>query len=165
VATAIVLAAALIFLFGFVVLIGAPYVPTMKAQSSAAFDLLKLQPGDSLLELGSGDGRVVKEAAKRGIYVTGIELNPVLVIWSKLITWRYRKLVTIKWGNIWSTKHWPQKTDAMYVFLLDRFMHKLDKKVAQTYTGQPVKLVSYAFEIPEKKPKQEKDGLYLYQYR
>lgn len=164
-AMAIVLTATLVFLFGFVVLVGAPYVPTLKIQSTTALDLLNLERGDSLLELGSGDGRVIKAAAKQGIYVTGIEVNPLLVVWSKLITWRYREFVTIKWGNIWSTRTWPANTDGIYVFLLDRFMHKLDKKIAQKYAGQSVKLVSYAFEIPDKKPKKEKEGLYLYQYR
>ncbi len=164
-ATAVVLVTALIMLFGFVVMVGAPYVPTLRVQSVTALDLLNLKAGDSLLELGSGDGRVVKAAAERGIQVTGIELNPLLVLWSKLITWRYRDIVTIKWGNIWSTRHWPEKTDGIYVFLLDKFMQKLDKKVTQTYPSQSIKLVSFAFEIPNKKPKQERAGLYLYLYR
>lgn len=163
-ATIMVLAMALVLLFGFVIWVGAPYVPTLKPQAKTALDLLDLQPGQTLLELGSGDGRVAKTAAKAGIQVVGVELNPLLVIYSKLFTWRYRKLVTIRWGNMW-TSRWPEDVDAIYVFLLDRFMPKLDKKVTQTYAGKRIKLVSFAFQIPDRTPTEERDGMYLYTYK
>ncbi len=163
-ATIIVVAMALVMLFGFVVWVGAPYVPTLRPQAQAALKLLDLQPGQTLLELGSGDGRVAKTAAKAGIRVTCIELNPLFVIYSKLFTWRYRKLVTIHWGNMWTTR-WPEEPDAIYVFLLDRFMPKLDKKITQKYSGKKIKLVSFAFQIPDRTPVKEREGIYLYQYK
>ncbi len=163
-AMAIVLVAALIILFGFVAWVGPPYVPTLKQQIKSALDLLNLQPGQTIFELGSGDGRFARAAAKQGIRVVGYELNPMLVIYSKIVTWRYRDLVKIRWGNIWS-KRWPEDADAIYAFLLDKFMPKLDKKITQTYPRKNIKLVSFAFEIPGKKPKKTKDGLFLYEYR
>ena len=152
----------LVLVFGLVVLVGAPYLPTLKPSMQNAFDLLDLKPGQRLLELGSGDGRVLLEAGKRGIRATGYELNPVLVTYSKLLTWRYRKLVVVKWGNYWQAK-WP-KTDAIYVFLMQKYMGKLDNKIVQTYPNTNVKLVSLAFTIPGKKPVKQVKGLYLYNY-
>lgn len=159
----IVIASALVFLFGFVVLFGAPYVPTMRLQVRTALEVLDLQPGQTLLELGSGDGKVALAAAQQGIRVYAIEINPLLVLYARLRTWRYRQLVTIKWANIWQHR-WPADVDGIYVFLLDRFMPKLDKKITQTYKQKPVKLVSFAFEIPGRKPALERNGLYLYKY-
>lgn len=152
----------LVLIFGLVVFVGAPYLPTLKPSIEDAFKLLDLKPGQSLLELGSGDGRVLLEAGKRGIIATGYELNPTLVIYSKLLTWRYRKLVTVYWGNFWLAD-WP-KTDAIYVFLLQKYMKKLDNKIVQTYPSHSVKLVSLAFNIPTKKPTKQVKGLYLYKY-
>src|SRR5690554_3061153 len=97
----------LALVFGLVVFFGAPYLPTLKSQKETALDMLDLKPGQTLLELGSGDGRVARSAAKRGVKVVGYELNPFLVILSRIVTWKYRKKVKIIWGNYWRHK-WPE---------------------------------------------------------
>jgi cyclopropane fatty-acyl-phospholipid synthase-like methyltransferase len=92
--------------FAGVLLFGAPYVPTLTPQVAAALELLDLQPGQTMLELGCGDGKVVIAAAKQGIRVIGYELNPILwlIAWSR--TRRYRTLVSIRLGDYW-VAHWP----------------------------------------------------------
>ena len=67
----IYIALALILIFGYVILFGAPFLPTLKNQIEAIFELLDLKEGQTLIELGSGDGRILLEAAKRGINVVG----------------------------------------------------------------------------------------------
>lgn len=152
----------LVFLFGFVLAFGAPYLPTLSKQSENALDLLELKKGQHLLELGSGDGKVMLAAAKRGYRVTGFELNPLLVIVSKIVTFKYRKQVKVVWGNYW-TKDWPP-ADGIFTFLLVKYMSKLDKKIAQTYKHKRVKLVSVAFKIPNKRTTKTAFGLYRYDY-
>jgi 16S rRNA A1518/A1519 N6-dimethyltransferase RsmA/KsgA/DIM1 with predicted DNA glycosylase/AP lyase activity len=148
--------------FGFVVLFGAPYVPTMKRQVDAAFDLLELSPGQHLLELGCGDGIVLLAAAKRGIRVTGYELNPLLVVVCWLRTRRYRKLVSVRMADFWRAD-WP-KADAVFGFILPKLMPKLDSKIVSENRG-PLKVVSFAFEIPAKKIIKQQDGVFLYHYK
>ena len=148
--------------FGFVILFGAPYLPTMKTQQRQALDLLNLRPGQILLELGSGDGRVLIESAKRGIEAVGYELNPILFLFSKIACFKYRKLIKIYYGNFWHKK-WPP-ADGIFVFLHPRFMNKLDQTIQKQYPNQEVKLVSYAFKITGKTPKKTTDALYLYHY-
>lgn len=147
--------------FSFILLFGAPYLPTLKSQKIEALDLLDLKPGQIMLELGCGDGRVLKEAAKRKIKGIGYELNPLLYLLAKIITFNQRDLVTIKWANYW-TISWP-KIDGIYVFLIAKYMAKLDTKIIQS-GSQGVKLVSYSFKIPGKKAIKSKNGLYLYKY-
>lgn len=151
----------LILLFGFVVFFGAPYLPTLNPQVQAALKLADLKKGDHLLELGSGDGKVLIAAAKQGIRVTGYELNPLLVVISWLRTLRYRTLVKVVWGNFWYAN--LPKADAIFVFLLPRYMDRLDKKIIQQSSGR-VKLVSFAFTIRGKVVDAEKEGVYLYKY-
>lgn len=153
---------ALILLFGLVVLFGAPYLPTMRAQTNAALDLLALKKGQTLLELGCGDGRVLRAAAKRGYKAVGYELNPLLVAVAVVQTWPYRRRVRVVWGNYWLAE-WP-KADGIFVFLLDKYMEKLDKSITQKYKGKKVKLASVAFKIPGKKSAKVRDGVFLYQY-
>lgn len=151
----------LVLVFGFVVLFGPPYLPTRRRQAEAALDLLALKPGQTMLDLGSGDGRVLLAAAKRGWKGVGIELNPLLVLVSKLATWRYRRQVRIIWGNYFRAT-WPP-ADGIFTFMLGRQMATLGKRV-QAWPHKPVRLASFAFEIPGKKPSATKDGVFLYEY-
>ncbi len=151
----------IVTLFSFVLLYGAPYLPTKQAQAEAALDLLDLKPGQTLYELGCGDGRVLKRAAQNGLNVVGYELNPILVIIAWLYTWRYRRQIKVVWGNFWRAD--LSKADAVFVFLLDRFMLKLDHKLMKEAV-RPIKLASFAFKIPGKKALKHKAGIFLYQY-
>ena len=137
-----------VLLFGFTVFFGAPFLPTLQNRTKDALDLLDLKAGDRLLELGSGDGRLLAEAAKRGIHSTGYELNPLLVAYSRIKLWRYRKLTSVKCLNYWTQK--LPDAEGIYVFLLNPYMEKLDKKIIAE-VNKPVRLVSFAFEIPGKK--------------
>ena len=151
----------LVVLFGFVLLYGAPYLPTQRKQAEIALDLLDLKKGQTLYELGCGDGRVLKLAAKRGIKSVGYELNPLLVAVAWLHTLRYRRKVKIVWGNFWKAE--LGAADGIFVFLIERFMRKLDKKIKND-GKEGVKLVSYAFKVPDKKADNNKDGMFLYRY-
>lgn len=144
--------------FGGVLLRGAPYLPTLQAQGRAALELLDLKPGKTVLELGSGDGKMLVLAARAGLKVVGVELNPFLVAVSWLRTRRYRKQVRIIWGDFWLVK-WPP-CDGVFVFLLDPFMPKLDTRMRKL--KKP--LASVAFKIPDRTPTAEKDGVFLYEY-
>ncbi len=148
--------------FGLVVFFGAPYLPTLNKQARVALDLLDLKPGQTLLELGSGDGRVMRLAGEKGLKVIGYELNPILVIVSYFVTFKYRKNTKIIWGNYW-TKNWPE-ADGVFVFLLDNYMKKLDDKLNE-YGHKPIKLVSFTFQIMGKKPIKSSQGIFLYKYK
>jgi hypothetical protein len=152
-----------LFLLAFsgVLLFGAPYLPTLKKQQREALDLLSLKPGQLLIELGSGDGRILREAARRGVNSIGYELNPLLVIYSKLACWPQRKLIKIRWRNFWHIS--TSQADGIYTFLLDRYMTKLDKKIVAE-VEKPLNLVSYTFEIPGRKFVKKQNGLFLYHF-
>jgi len=144
--------------FGGVLLRGAPYLPTLDTQGRVALELLDLKPGQTLLELGSGDGKMLVLAARAGLNVVGIELNPFLVAVSWLRTRRYRKQVRIIWGDFWRVS-WPP-CDGVFVFLLDRFMPKLEARMR--VVKKPV--ASVAFKIPGRKISAEKSGVFLYRF-
>jgi len=65
-----------------------PYYPTSPRRIRAVFDSLPkryVSQGGTFIDLGSGDGVAVLEAARRGLLSRGVELNPTLVLISK---WR-----------------------------------------------------------------------------
>lgn len=151
-----------VILFGVVVLFGPPYLPTKRRQIETALDLLALKPGQTLLELGSGDGRVMRAAAQRGLKVVGIEINPLLVLLSWLWLWRFQGQVRVIWGGYFTAK-WPQ-ADGIFTFMIQRQMKRLDGHIESWRGSRPLKLASVAFHIPGKKPARHKNGVFLYDY-
>jgi len=59
------------------------WVPTSEQLVEKMLDLAQVKPEDYLIDLGSGDGRTVIAAAKRGATALGIEYNPDMVALSK----------------------------------------------------------------------------------
>ena len=59
------------------------WVPTQDKLVEAMLDMAKVTPADFVMDLGSGDGRIVIAAAKRGARALGIEYNPDMVELSK----------------------------------------------------------------------------------
>src|ERR1051325_25691 len=59
------------------------WVPTPQSLVNKMLDMAKLTPNDFHMDLGSGDGRTVITAAKRGARSMGIEYNPDMVALAK----------------------------------------------------------------------------------
>jgi SAM-dependent methyltransferase len=59
------------------------WVPTPDSLIRGMLDMAKVTSDDYLVDLGSGDGRIVIAAAKRGARAVGIEFNPDMVALSK----------------------------------------------------------------------------------
>lgn len=152
----------LVLPFSLVLLYGAPYLPTKRKTAETALDMLELRAGQHLVDLGSGDGAVLIAAARRKIYSTGYELNPIIWFVSYVRCLPYRRYITIRLGNFWSISI-PKGTNAVFVFLLDKYMKRLDEKLIKELK-KGSKVASYTFEIPGRKVISEKNAVYLYVY-
>jgi SAM-dependent methyltransferase len=53
-----------------------PYVPTPQDVVERMLDLAEIKPGEVLIDLGSGDGRIVVTAAQRGARGYGVDIDP-----------------------------------------------------------------------------------------
>jgi SAM-dependent methyltransferase len=58
------------------------WVPTPPVLVEKMLDMAKVTPGDFVMDLGSGDGRNIIAAAKRGARALGVEFNPKMVEFS-----------------------------------------------------------------------------------
>jgi hypothetical protein len=59
------------------------WVPSPQALVDKMLDMAKVTPADFVMDLGSGDGRTVITAAKRGVRAMGVEYNPDMVALSR----------------------------------------------------------------------------------
>lgn len=57
----------------------APYVPTVDEDVELMLEVAGVGPGDYVIDLGAGDGRIVIAAARRGAFGHGVEIEPELV--------------------------------------------------------------------------------------
>lgn len=140
----------------------APYVSSGKTKAKMMLDLAGIGEGARILEIGSGDGILCLLAAERGAETTGIEINPVLVVISRIRArlWRVEGRCRFILGNMWRFRL-PPDTQAVFVYGLPEFMGKLLKKLAaELPVGTTV--VSHAFELPGKEPERTSGNIKLY---
>lgn len=149
--------------FAMVVFRGAPYVPTHKRILQEAFDELQLKSGSVVVDLGSGDGVMLKFAAQKGYKAVGYEINPILCLISYFRCYKYRKMVKIYWRDFWATDL-PKDTGAVYVFLADAFMQKFKVKMQQQakLLNKELIIVSNGFKVPGLKPEKILKGVNIY---
>ena len=140
---------------------GAPYLPILHHPAEDLLDLADLSPGQTLIDLGSGDGRLLRLAAQRGIRGIGYEINPLVYMASLVVCWRYRKLVTIHTADIWHTK--LPRADVIYIFILERHMGRLEHKFITEIT-QPTRVISYIFRLPTSSPTHQTHNTYTYEF-
>ena len=156
----------IVLLFGAVVFRGAPYVPTLRRSVSDALDLLNLKHDALVIDLGSGDGSVLKAAARRGYRALGYEINPVLYLIAKLRCLPQKSRVTVRLRDFWLAD-WPNDAQAVFVFLAGPHMKHLARKLKKEMTTRrdPLFVVSYGFAIPGHLPKKISRGMYLYELK
>lgn len=163
------IAVALVFLSAALAsLSAAPWVPTRNRDTGRIARLLELRPGKTLVELGSGDGRVLVGLANAtGATVIGYELSllPYLVAHVRRLFSPARTRITLRYGDCFRAP--LGEADAVYCFLMPRALARLEQKCVQELRpGVP--LLSYAFGIPGRpadrvdKPDARTISLHLY---
>ncbi len=149
-----------VLLFCFVAFFGAPYVPTFSKDLHQIFSTIKLKKQAKVIDLGSGDGRMLLIAAKKGYHAIGYELNPILWAVSK---WRLRKYpnAKVRLGNFWSAD--VKDADLVFCFLATKYMPRLEKKLSKEMK-QGSYFVSYAFELPNTKVIKKTTNTHYYKF-
>lgn len=157
------LVTAVVLLFGFVVFWGAPYVPSKKRDVAKALDdLYPIGKKDLLVDIGSGDGVVLRMAATRGARAVGYELNPTLVVISRMLSRRQPRVTTVL-ADFWRVSL-PDATTVVYTFGESRDIKKMAAKVEREATRlqKPLAFISYGFAVPGLTPAKKTGAHFLY---
>jgi len=137
-----------------------PYYPTSIRRITAVFNKLPsrfMQKDAGFIDLGSGDGVAVLEAARRGLNARGVELNPTLVLMSRFASWRNRKSIykacgsaVFTHGNLFDFNFQVfnnAKPLTIMIFGVVPIMSKVGKKIV-TEGPRDIIILSHKFEIP-----------------
>jgi hypothetical protein len=162
----LVVLVAIIAIFCLVVLRGAPYVPSLRANVRQALkELYQIGQGDLLVDIGSGGGVVLRETVKLGARAIGYEINPILVIISRLLSW-HEKSIKVKLADYWLV-NLPSDTTVVYTFLVDKDMPKLEKWMQKQSNRlqKPLYLISHGFDIKDREAINSVGAYYLYDFK
>lgn len=126
---------------------GAPYVPTKQACVHEIISNVSLKKGDYLLELGCGDGRMLRTAnVEFGLVGKGVDINPLLVWFATMLSRIQNcKGITFARESIFETGF--SQADIIYIFLFPELIAKLKKSILSD-TKPGVIVISHGFKIP-----------------
>jgi len=124
---------------------GALFVPTHRLRIQAVADALPMAPGQIFVDLGCGDGRVLRTMNRRyGVFAQGVDINPLACLMGRLRSLGNRN-VRIQRGDFW--KFDVGHADAVFCYLFPDVMGRMARKLeSQLRPGTPV--VSCNFPIP-----------------
>ena len=146
---------------------GAPWIPTSHKTIQKMLQLARLKPGETLYDLGSGDGRIVIDAAKDfGALAVGIEIDPVRYYWAKLSILRLKLQGDAKviLGNFF--KNNLSQADVVTLYLLQETNVKLMKKLSEELKPG-TRIVTKTFTLPgwQTIRQDEQAKIYVYEVR
>ena len=155
----------IIVLLGFSAFFGAPYVPSRRRDLVRMFDnLYPLNAEDVLIDVGSGDGVVLREVSKRGARAIGYEISPLFAAISKWLS-RGDVNVSVVMANFWVAK-FPQEATIIYAFSVGRDTKKLENKLQAEADRlqKPLSLVCYGSPLSGVKEKRQFEAFHLYEF-
>lgn len=164
--TALIIIGGVLFVsFFMIVFRGAPYVPTRAGDIDTIFREYDFTDKDTMVDLGSGDGRLLVSAGQRKINAIGYELNPFLYLVSLRRAIKYRRYVSVRMVDFWITDL-PPSTTVVFVFLASPYMKKLDRHLSQQVERLPhgLTLISYGMSVPGRTPEKTAGPLFIYTY-
>ena len=137
---------------------GAPFVPSARGTVKKIIHLAGLHENDVLIDLGSGDGRILRKAAPSVKKAIGIEINPLLYYWSRVILAKHRN-IEVRRESLWATD--ISEADVITLFFIAGKMNQLKTKIKkQAKPG--TRVVSYAFKFPDWQYVKNDGKVYLY---
>lgn len=160
------LAAAFLWFLVWTVIIGdlrgAPFVASRKDKIRLMCDLAGIKSGMGVVDLGSGNGAILLEAARRGAKAVGLEISPFLVWFSRFRARRagFKDKISVLRQDFYSGC--LPEADVIFVYLWPETMEKLRDKFLRE-CGSGTKIVSNAFPIKGWRVIMEKENVYLYE--
>lgn len=153
----------IIFFFQiFDVFLGLPYVATDRKKIDTIIKLAKIKKGETVVDLGSGDGRLLFAAAQRGAHAIGYEINPLLVV----LTHIHAKLkglahhFELRRQNLWKAD--LAVADVIFVYGRRKNMPKFEEFIYQN-AQKGSRVVVNTNPFPNKEPQKVANDFFLYQ--
>ena len=157
----LVMCAMVMYLLARPIMRGAIYFPTSSRNIDVILGFAKIVSGQRVVDLGSGDGRILIAAAQQGAFATGYEINPLLV-------WKSRRAIakagmanqaTVIWKSFWRVDFSEFDTVIVYgiPYIMDQLQRKLERELKPGST-----VISNIYKFPGWEPRFKEEGVRVY---
>ncbi|OYX42489.1 hypothetical protein B7Y94_03315 [Candidatus Saccharibacteria bacterium 32-49-12] len=150
---------------GLVALVGAPYVPSQRRYVRQAFtELYKLTAADLVVDIGAGDGRVLRIAREFDARAIGFEIQPLLWLIGKYLN-RGDAAIQLIWANFW-THPLPDGVTLVYAFSVKRDNQRLTDKlrVEANRLNREIHLMCLGSPLTDIEPQASLGAYWLYRF-
>ena len=177
------------FFFLFDIFLELPYVATKRHKIGTIIKFAQIKPSQTIVDLGSGDGRLLIASAQKGAKAIGYEINPFLVLITKIrafflshasssviarneVTKQSKKRlprsfhslamtgeVIVYKSNLWKSN--LAVADVVFVYGRKKTMQKFQDFVYKN-AKKGTRIVVNTNPFPGKKPIREENGVFLY---
>eukprot|EP00931_Biecheleriopsis_adriatica_P023056 TRINITY_DN14655_c0_g1_i2.p1 TRINITY_DN14655_c0_g1~~TRINITY_DN14655_c0_g1_i2.p1 ORF type:complete len:382 (-),score=67.14 TRINITY_DN14655_c0_g1_i2:208-1353(-) len=132
----------------------APFNPTPVCAIAQALDALQVGPGDTLYDLGCGDGRLLLAAARRGAVAVGVEYDQVLAEKARVSISEacMSESASVICGDACATDLSP--ATKIFVYLVPDGLRRMQAALAAALRSG-TQIASYTFSLPGWEPSQE----------
>ena len=151
----------IIYLLARPIIGGAIYFPTTSANTKIIISFAALAPGQLVVDIGSGDGKLLVAFAEIGIEAHGYEINPILV-WQSRRTIAKKKLshlAFVHWKSFWRVNMGAY--DVIIVYGIPYIMKRLGAKLKKELKPG-TKVLSNIYQFPGWTVEKEERGVRLY---
>ena len=140
-------------------------MPSRRKYIRRVFRHLHLGESDVLVDVGSGDGIVLRVASSFGARAVGYEINPVLVLVSQFFSRRNQRVSVIT-ANFWKATL-PEDTTIVYAFSVSRDELKLIRLMQREANRleRPLKLLCLGSPFRSMEPVDSFDAYRLYAFQ
>ncbi len=140
---------------------GPPFVPCDDQSVKDMVTFAKKYKPKRILDMGSGDGKLVIALGKAGFHIDGVEINPFLVRRSKAAVKKAKlRNTTITRANFWNYD--VSDYDLIVLYVVTLIMPRLQKKLQHELPDKAIIISNYA-EFPGLRPVERKNLLNVYQ--
>jgi len=146
---------------------GAPWFPSEQSVVKKMVDMAKIRTGDTVYDLGSGDARILIEAARRNKKIAkliGVEINPFANMLSKILLKisGCENRIEIRRQDLFKTN--LKDADVIFVFLLQKTNNRLEKKLKKELK-KGTRVVSHLWKFKNIRLVSTDERLKVYLYR